>query len=177
MNRGWIAVACAQHARRGLEGGFMQVCHGKGGPLRRPRAGEGVVYYSPTVSLKGSDRLQAFTSIGLVKDERIYQVDMGGGFQPFRRDVSYVAANEASILPLLDRLALTCGNRNWGYRFRLGLVEITARDFAMIAAAMGAEMPGPERAAAASPSHRNRLAPDRRSASRARVAPRLRVAP
>ena len=82
--------------------------------------------------------MQAFTSIGFVKDERIYQADMGGGFQPYRRDVSYVDASEASILPLLDTLELTCGKRNWGYPFRMGLVEITARDFAMISAAMNA---------------------------------------
>jgi len=138
MNRNWIAVASADHARRGRAGGFMQVCHGKGGPLRRLRGGNGIVYYSPTVSFGGDDRLQAFTCIGFVKDERTYQVDMGGGFQPYRRDVNYVEADEASILPLLDRLELTCGKRNWGYPFRLGLVEITARDFAMISAAMNA---------------------------------------
>jgi hypothetical protein len=61
MNRSWIAVACAQHVARGRAGGFMQVGHGKGGPLRRLHAGDGIVYYSPTVSLKGKDRLQAFT--------------------------------------------------------------------------------------------------------------------
>jgi hypothetical protein len=116
----------------------MQLCHGKGGPLRRLRGGDGIVYYSPTVSFGGDDRLQAFTSIGFVKDERTYQVDMGGGFQPYRRDVNYVEAGEASILPLLERLELTCGKRNWGYPFRLGMVEITARDFTMISAAMNA---------------------------------------
>jgi hypothetical protein len=136
MSRNWIAVVSADHARRGRTGGFMQVCHGKGGPLRRLRAGDGIVYYSPAVSLRGDDRLQAFTGIGFVKDERIYQVEMGDGFRPYRRDVSYVDASEASILPLLDRLELTCGKRNWGYRFRFGLVEITAGDFAMISAAM-----------------------------------------
>jgi HTH domain len=32
-------------------------------------AGDGIVDYSPTVSLAAKDRLQAFTSIGLVKDD------------------------------------------------------------------------------------------------------------
>jgi hypothetical protein len=50
----------------------VEVCHRKGGPLRHLRAGDAIVYYSPAVSLRGDDRLQAFTSIGLVKDERIY---------------------------------------------------------------------------------------------------------
>ena len=138
MSRNWVAVASADHVRRGRTGGFMQVCQGKGGPLRRLRAGDGIVYYSPTASLRGADRLQAFTSIGLVKDERIYQVEMCDDFRPFRRDVNYVDASEASILPLLDKLELTRGRPNWGYPFRLGLVEITARDFAVISTAMAA---------------------------------------
>jgi EVE domain len=138
--RCWLAVASADHARRGKDLGIMQVCHGKGGPLKRPRAGDGVVYYSPTVSFGGKDRLQAFTCIGLVKDEHIYQADMGGGFRPFRRDVTFVEANEAPILPLLDELELTRGKRNWGYPFRFGLLEITQRDFDAISAAMGARV-------------------------------------
>ena len=117
----------------------MQVCHGKGGPLKRLRAGDGVVFYSPTVAFGGKDRLQAFTCIGVVRDERIYQADMGGGFQPLRRDVAFAEANEASILPLLDELQLTRGKRNWGYPFRFGLFVITPRDFATISAAMGAK--------------------------------------
>src|SRR5882672_7585452 len=132
--RCWLAVASADHARRGKELGIMQVCHGKGGPLKRLRPGDGVVYYSPTVSFGGKDRLQAFTCIGVVKNERIYQADMGGGFQPFRRDVTFAQASEASILPLLDELELTRGKRNWGYPFRFGLLEITPRDFATISA-------------------------------------------
>jgi hypothetical protein len=140
MNRNWIAIASADHVRRGRAGGFMQVCHGKGGPIRRLRAGDRVVYYSPTVSMGGKDRLQAFASIGIVEDKPVYQSDMGGGFRPFRRDVNYASASEASILPLLEQLELTRGKRNWGYPFRLGLVEITERDFDMIAAAMGARI-------------------------------------
>ena len=138
MSRHWIAVACAEHARRGRALGIMQVCHGKGAPLRRVKAGDGVVYYSPTVSFGGKERLQAFTLIGMVKDDRTYQADMGNGFKPFRRDVGYREAGEAPILPLLDRLALTAGKRNWGTAFRFGLVEIGKADFDTIAAAMGA---------------------------------------
>jgi hypothetical protein len=138
--RYWIAVASADHARHGRQLGIMQVGHGKGGPLRRISAGDGVIYYSPTVALGSKDRLQAFTSIGSVKDDRIYQVDMGGGFRPFRRDVAYVEAREAPILPLLEQLQLTQGKRNWGAPFRFGLVEITKTDFETIAAAMNARL-------------------------------------
>ena len=138
MSRHWIAVACAEHARRGRALGIIQVCHGKGAPLRRLKAGDGVVYYSPTASLGGKDRLQAFTTIGRVADEQIEQADMGAGFRPFRRAVRYAQAREAPIAPLLGRLEFARGKRNWGYAFRFGLVEISAADFAVIASAMGA---------------------------------------
>jgi hypothetical protein len=134
----WIAVACADHVRRGKERGIMQVCHGKGGPLRRIKAGDGVVYYSPTIAFGTEQRLQAFTAIGSAKDERTYQADMGNGFQPFRRDVAYVAADDAPIAPLLDRLEFTRAKKNWGYAFRFGLIEISRADFDAIAQAMKA---------------------------------------
>jgi EVE domain len=138
--RYWLAVASADHAQRGKALGIMQVCHGKGGPLRRVRAGDGVVYYSPTVSFRGKDRLQAFTAIGVAQDDRTYQVDMGNDFRPFRRDVDYVESKPVSILPLLERLELTRGKRNWGYPFRRGLIEITKPDFDTISATMAAKL-------------------------------------
>jgi hypothetical protein len=117
----------------------MQLGHGKGAPLRRLAAGDGIAYYSPTVHLGGKDRLQAFTAIGFVAEREPYRGDMGGGFEPWRRDVRWLAAAEAPIAPLLDSLALTSGRRNWGYLLRFGLVEIGAADFRQIAAAMGAD--------------------------------------
>ncbi len=134
----WIVVASAEHARLGLAGGFMQVCHGKAGPLRRIRAGDGVACYSPTETFGGGERLQAFTAIGRVCGDEPYPADMGGGFRPSRRDVAWLAASEASIKPLLDNLELTSGRLNWGYLFRFGLVAVSAHDFTLIAQAMSA---------------------------------------
>lgn len=139
MAKYWIAVASAEHARRGREG-FMQVNHGKKAPLQRLRAGDGVTYYSPAETIGGKDRLQSFTTIGRVRDEALYQGVMGGDFVPWRRNVDYVEAREAPIAPLLDELDFTRGNRNWGYQLRLGLFEITEHDFRVIAKAMGAEV-------------------------------------
>ncbi|CAN7249319.1 EVE domain-containing protein [Bosea sp. LjRoot9] len=138
MNGHWFAVAAAEHVRRGLSGGFMQVCHGKGAPLRRIKPGDHVVYYSPTGTFGGLDRLQAFTAIGRVRDKEPYRADMGNGFQPFRRDVDWLEAQEAPIRPLLDRLHLTAGQRNWGYQFRFGLLRAEVHDFEIIATAMSA---------------------------------------
>ncbi len=39
MSRNWIAVASADHVRRGLAGGFMQVCHGKAAAVAAAEAG------------------------------------------------------------------------------------------------------------------------------------------
>ena len=140
MNAYWIAVASAQHVRRGRKDGFMQVNHGKAAPLRRIKPGDGIAYYSPTTILGEKDGLQAFTAIGTVREGEPYQGEMGGGFTPFRRDVEWMAAAEASIKPLLDRLDFTAGKSNWGYQLRFGLFPVSAADFALIAEAMGAKM-------------------------------------
>lgn len=134
----WIAVASAEHVRRGRAGGFMQVCHGKAAPLRRIRPGDRVVYYSPTDRFGAADGLKSFTAIGTVLPGEPYQFDMGGGFIPFRRNVSWWPAEEAPIQPLLHQLELTAGVRNWGYPFRFGLLPVSLGDFDRIAEAMRA---------------------------------------
>lgn len=136
--RFWIAVACAEHVRRGHESGFMQACHGKAAPLKRIKPGDGIVYYSPTKTLGGKDRVQAFTAIGHVRSGEVYAFDMGGGFVPARRDVDWLDARDVPIASLLDQLAFTRGRTNWGYQFRFGVFEVEAGDFAMIREAMTA---------------------------------------
>jgi hypothetical protein len=138
MTGHWIAVASAEHVRRGKSEGFMQVSHGKAAPLKRIGPGDRVVYYSPSVTLGGKDKLQAFTAIGTVKKGEPYVFDMGNGFTPYRCDVAWAKANEAPIHPLLDRLEFTAGKPKWGYQMRFGLFPISAADFRMIAEAMGA---------------------------------------
>jgi len=138
MSKFWIAVASAEHVRRGGQGGFMQVNHGKAAPLRRIHPGDGVAYYSPTVTFGGKDKLQAFTLLGRVKPGEIYPGEMGG-WTAHRRDVDWSDAADAPIAPLLDRLDFTRGQSNWGYKLRFGLFEISAHDFALIAEAMGAK--------------------------------------
>jgi hypothetical protein len=133
----WIAVASAEHVRRGRGAGFMQVCHGKAAPLRRVKPGSRVVYYSPAETFGGRGRLQAFTAFGVVRDGEAYQVDMGGDFQPFRRDIDWFETKPVPIKPLLDKLALTKGRRNWGQAFRFGLIAISEQDMTVIAEAMG----------------------------------------
>ena len=132
----WVAVASAEHVAIGRAQGFMQVGHGKGAPLKRLHAGDRVAYYSPVRVLGSKDACQAFTAIGTVRDDRVYQGVMAGGFEPFRKDVDWLAASEAPIRPLLESLSFTQGKANWGYAFRFGLLKVTAEDMALIADAM-----------------------------------------
>ena len=143
MRNNWIAVASSEHARRGCAGpggGYMQVCHGKRAPLQRVAPGDRVVYYAPTLTMRGKDKCQRFVSLGLVQDGEPYAFDMGGGFVPFRRDVAYVPAREASILPLLPQLAFVTDPRHWGYHFRLGLFRISDADMRVVARAMQVDL-------------------------------------
>jgi hypothetical protein len=132
----WIAVASAEHVRYGREKGFMQVCHGKRGPLARLMPGDGVVYYSPSEAFRGASPCQAFTAIGIVKPGDPYQVAMSDDFRPYRRDVAWWPSQDAAIRPLLHLLEFTQGKRNWGYQFRYGLFGISDADFVCILNAM-----------------------------------------
>ena len=141
--KNWIAVASAEHARRGCETpstGYMQVCHGKCAPLKRMAAGDRVAYYSPALTMGGKDKFQRFVSIGVVQAGEPYAFDMGGGFVPFRRDVAYVAAREVSILPWLDEFEFVENRQHWGYKFRFGLFEVSDHDMRLVARAMRADL-------------------------------------
>jgi hypothetical protein len=131
-HKNWIAVASAEHVRIGRVGGFMQVSHGKAAPLRRISPGDRIAYYSPSETFGGKDRLQAFTGIGVVKRGEPYQVDMGGGLHPFRRDVLWSEVVETPIRSLLGALSFARDKANWGYQLRLGLFEITEDDMRVI---------------------------------------------
>jgi len=128
MVRYWMAVACAEHVRRGRAEGFAQVCHGKGGPLRRMNPGDGIVYYSPSQKMGEKDGFQSFTAIGTIRENEPYQVEMFPGFTPYRRDIDWFEAAEQPIKPLLDWLDFT-QVKTWGYALRQGVIEIPAVDF------------------------------------------------
>jgi hypothetical protein len=139
-SRNWIATASADHVRVGREHGIMQVCHGKAAPLRRIAAGDRIAYYSPRSQMRHGASVKSFTALGIVEDDAIYQVEMAPGFCPFRRRVAYLDGVAAPILPLLDALDFTRGERSWGYAFRWGLLEVSESSIAIIAAAMQVEL-------------------------------------
>lgn len=99
--------------------------------------GDWLIYYSPRKKMRGGDPVQAFTAIGVNKSGEPYALDAGNGFMPTRRDVDYRSAREAPIRPMLDDLSFTANQKNWGMKFRRGVLEIPVEDFNLIASAMG----------------------------------------
>ena len=135
----WIGVASRDHVKAGVAGGFCQLGHGKRSAVARLSPGDRIVYYSPRTEMTAGETVQAFTAIGEVLPGEPYDGDMGGGFVPSRRDVRFFAGADAPIRPLLEHLSFTKGRKSWGYAFRTGMFQMTADDYALIAAAMGAE--------------------------------------
>jgi len=137
--RFWVGVVSREHVQRGVEGGFIQLNHGKKAPLQRMRAGDGLVMYSPRTSYPSCEPLQRFTAIGVVATGETYQVEMSEDFKPYRVDVSFLRSTEVPIKPLIDRLSFIKDKTHWGGAFRFGYIKVPAADFALIAKAMGVE--------------------------------------
>jgi hypothetical protein len=135
----WIGVVSRAHVLLGVEGGFIQLNHGKKAPLTRFKAGDGLAMYSPRTAYPDGEVLQAFTAIGRIKSGEIYQVEMAPDFTPYRIDVEFFACEEAPIRPLIDELSFVRSKTHWGAAFRFGQVRVAAGDFFRIAAAMDCE--------------------------------------
>ncbi|WP_431682424.1 EVE domain-containing protein [Kitasatospora sp. KL5] len=132
--RAWLGVVCRDHVARGTELGIAQLNHGRRDSIARLGPGDWLVYYSPRTSLAGGRPLRAFTAIGRVADDEIWQADEGG-FKPWRRRVDYLPAADAPLARFDGALDLTSAP-NWGYRLRRGLVELTDHDLGLVRAAM-----------------------------------------
>lgn len=135
--RYWIAVASRQHVLKGVEGGFCQVCHGKKSPLQQMEEGDWIAYYSPTEIFGERTPCRRFTAIGQIRAHLPYLAAMSSDFTPWRRDVSFVAAQEAEIEPLISRFSFVRDPKNWGLPFRRGCFSVPQADFELIACAMG----------------------------------------
>lgn len=128
----WIATISKEHIMLGVAGNFIQVCHGKKNPLKKIKNGDFLIIYSPKTTMNGIVKLQAFTAIGQIKDDKIYQVSMSENFHPFRRDVIFMKCKEIPIIPLIDKLDFIQNKKFWGYPFKFGLFEINKHDFDII---------------------------------------------
>ena len=130
--RYWITVVSKDHIANGVAGGFMQANHGKAGPLKRMKAGDWVIFYSPKQTFKGNEVCQAFTAIGQAADDEVYQHKMSEDFIPFRRNIRFYESSEIPIAPLIDDLNFIPNKTSWGYPFRFGFFEINQHDFELI---------------------------------------------
>ncbi len=134
--KNWIALASAEHVALGRAGGFMQVCHGKAGPLRRLSPGDRIVYYSSLEVYRSRQMCRAFTAIGEILPGPPYQFEMGPGFLPFRRNVAWWHSQRLPVQQILEQLEFSRGKSNWAAPLRFGLCQISAADMDLLAAAM-----------------------------------------
>jgi hypothetical protein len=128
----WIGVACKEHVENGVKLGICQFCHGKSAPAKRLSSGDFVIYYSSKITMEESNLYQKFTAIGEVIDDAPYQVDMGDGFKPFKRNINYFEAKHIDIKPLVQSLPFIKNKNSWGYVFRYGFLEIDQESFEII---------------------------------------------
>lgn len=133
----WIGTVSKEHVQRGQAGGFAQVCHGKVAPLKRMKAGDVFIYYSPTIRFGEKTPYQCFTALGIVKPGEPYAFKMSDDFIPYRIDIDYLKTNDTPIRPLLANLAFIKDKSKWGGAFRFGILKIPREDCLIIAKKMG----------------------------------------
>jgi predicted RNA-binding protein len=129
MKKYWIIVASEDHVMRGVSLGIAQAGHGKRSGLARMHKGDMMVYYSPKAGFDGSEALHAFTAIGEIADDDIFQVEETQDFKPFRRKIRYLKTGRVRIEPLVQDLTFIRNKKSWGYAFRYGLLQIQEDDF------------------------------------------------
>jgi predicted RNA-binding protein len=132
----WIVVVSKDHIARGVSGDFIQANHGKEGPLKRMAVNDWVIVYSPKESYIGNEPLKAFTAIGQVAEDKIYQHKMTDDFIPYRRNIKYHTCKETPIAPLIDSLDFIKNKASWGYHFLFGFFGIQEDDFKLIRSQM-----------------------------------------
>ena len=136
MTKYFIGVVSREHVRRAVKLGIAQVGHGKKSGVARMKKGDWFLYYSPKLSLASKEPLQAFTALGQIADDDIYQVQESPAFKPLRRRVNYETVREIPIQSLIPSLSFIKNKASWGYVFRYGLLEISKSDFERIARKM-----------------------------------------
>lgn len=142
--RYWIGVVSEDHVKRGVEGGFAQVCHGKSAPLKKMKKGDWLIYYSPKTSYPNGNLLQSFTAIGKVKSSKVYPFQMSQDFIPYRIDMDYQMCKKIPYSSVKSLLQFAQKHANIGLLMRRGHFEINKNDFLIISSAMGVSEYGME---------------------------------
>ena len=90
------------------------------------------MFYSPKTAYEGGEPLQAFTALGQVADNALYQVEVAPNFVPWRRAIAFKQCTAAPIRPQIGQLEFIRDKTHWGYTFHFGLFEISQTDFKTI---------------------------------------------
>jgi predicted RNA-binding protein len=77
------------------------------------------------------DAFESNELIWQIREEEIF---------PRRRQIEFLADGRTEARPLIDKLSFVGNTMYWALPFQKGYVEISAKDFATIQAAMGAPM-------------------------------------
>jgi hypothetical protein len=116
--RHWVIVASLEHARRGLEAGFVMANHGKRAPLARLSPGDRILIYSPTTAFPHGEPLRALTIVGEVTgDEPVPSEVISGGF---RRAARLREIDPVPLAAIRDHLPAS--------RLRFGFFELDATE-------------------------------------------------
>ncbi|MDP1975167.1 MAG: EVE domain-containing protein [Alphaproteobacteria bacterium] len=140
MKKYWVGVASHDHVKNAIQSNIIQVCHGKKGPLNLMKEGDWIVYYSSKLRFGENEPYRHFTAIGQISAGEPYQFQMNAHFIPWRRNVKFHQAKDASILPLIEKLSFIHDKKYWGFPFRKGCFTVPFNDFLIIAHAMGVLM-------------------------------------
>lgn len=141
MQNYYIICVCLEHTKRGIAWGFIQSNHGKSTNIKKLKTGDGILIYSSkyifTPENTEENKLQAFTALGYVRDEELYQGDMGWGFTPFRRNIDFEKeTKQIPIIPLLSDLEFVKDVKKWGFPLMYWFLQISKHDFDLIALKM-----------------------------------------
>jgi hypothetical protein len=128
----WINTLPKDHVVIGKKEGIVQAHHGRADPLKRLKAGDKVIFYSPKTMSQGGIPLKAFTGVAKISDERIDQIQLAGDSRPSRLTAEFEDCNEIPVEPLIAKLHFIHNKKSWGYLFQFGLFEISESDFILI---------------------------------------------
>ena len=134
--RFWIDTVTLDHVEIAARGGFTQADHGANTRLRRLRAGDGMVFYSPRTSLHGGAPVQQFTAFGTITGIEPYQVTVSDDFHPWRMDMTFEPSTPVAAKPLAHELSFIADPTHWGLPFRRGLFTIPEADYRTITGLM-----------------------------------------
>ncbi|GGL36982.1 EVE domain-containing protein [Phycicoccus endophyticus] len=141
-HRYWVNTVSLDHVEAAVEGGFTQADHGAGTRLRRPRAGDEMVFYSPRARLQGGDPVRQFTAVATVTGNEPYQAHVSDDVRPWRLAVAFHPCRPVDAKPLVHRLSFVTDPTHWGLAFRRGLFTVPREDFLVITEGMLARSPG-----------------------------------